>query len=417
MISLDRIGKILGCSLNRHLPIASYAIDSRDCRRGSLFFALKGEKTDGHTYLPEVAETGAFAAVVTKGYKGPSYGLELLFVDDVLESLHTLARVIFKERQQKVIAITGSVGKTTTKEFISALIEDHFKIFKTEGSRNTQLTFPLTILGTTGEEDYLVLEMGMTHSGNIKKLVSIAPPDIVVLTPIGIGHTQFHEDVESVAKAKCEIFTPKTEYAVIHIDSANLPVVQEECFCDHVVYPTDIGIPSPFIETHLTENFIGAAEVALHLGMHKEEILFQSKKLKPYERRFQKKMHEGILFIDDSYNANPISTAAALSNLPKPGSGGRKIFAFGAMGELGQFSLASHIHVGRIAVEKVDALFCIGEEARPLLEIFAKKGKEAKFYTCYQEMKEDLRSAAKEGDVVLVKGSKFHKLWELIDYI
>lgn len=417
MIPLEKVASILGHRIERRLPITSFVIDSRQVKPGSLFFAYKGEKVDGHSFLPEVAEKGAFAAVVSEGYKGPSYGMELIYVKDVKESLHDLAKTIHQERKTRVIGITGSVGKTTTKEFIATLLEKKFRIYKTPGSCNSQMTLPLAILGAKGNEQYLVLEMGMTHRGNIANLVKIAPPEIVVLGPIVIGHSAFHEDLESIARAKCEIFTSHAEFAVIHEISAQQKTVIDSCNCPNVVYPTDIGIKSPFVESHLTENFIGACEVALHLGMTKMEIQNRISYLKPFQRRFEKIRHQGVLYIDDSYNANPTSTIAALMNLPEPKKGGRRIFAFGSMKELGKFCFESHSQVGLLAAEKVDELLCIGEEAKPMIACFSNRSKGARQFSCYQEMKRALQEMVKEGDVVLIKGSNSHKLWELIDHI
>lgn len=415
MISLEKIAKILGVRKEKRLPITSFTIDSRKCERGSLFFACKGEHFDGHNFLPEVAEAGAFAAVVSDGYKGNSYGLELLHVKDVQESLRHLAKTIHEERKTTVIGITGSVGKTTTKEFIATILEKKFRIYKTPGSWNSQATFPLVILNAKGDEDFLVLEMGMTHKGNIANLVAIAPPDIVVLTPIVLGHSEFHNDVEDIARAKCEIFTSKAKFAVIHQISAMHEAVKEACHCPCVIYPTDIGMQSPFVETHLTENFIGAYEVAIHLGMTRGEVQNRIPYLKPFHRRFEKVKHNGILYVNDSYNANPASTIAALMNLPEPAEGGKRIFAFGSMKELGKFSLESHSQVAHLASGKVDYLLCIGEETKPMVEHFIHQNKPATYYSCYQKMKVALQEIAKEGDVVLIKGSNSHKMWELID--
>ena len=417
MITLQKISDLLGCGLTRHLPIQSFVSDSEECREGSIFFALKGLRHDAHKFLGDAADRGAYAAVVSKDYKGGDFGLELLYVDDVLLSLQQLARSILKLRKTKVIGVTGSVGKTTTKEFIATLLEKKFNIYKTPGTRNTQVTLPLSILSAKGDEDYLVLEMGMTHKGNLKQLVSIAPPNIVVLTPIVIGHAQFHNNLEEIAEAKCEIFHDVTEYAVIHQLSAARKAVFDNCACPNVIYPTEIDIDSPFSETHLTENFIGACEVALYLGMTKIEILKRVPLLKPVERRFVKKLHKGAIYVDDTFNANPTSMIAALQNLPKPGPGGKRIAVLGAMGELGKFSFASHQQVGRLALDTVDKLICKGEETKPFVEMFRKKGKEVTYLESNASIRSSLQDAVKDGDVVLVKGSKYHKLWEVIDYI
>ncbi|MBS0585569.1 MAG: hypothetical protein JSR76_04630 [Verrucomicrobia bacterium] len=418
MTMLVKLARILGCPIEEHLPISSYVFDSRSVQKGSLFFALKGAKVDGHDFLQEVKERGAYAAVVSKRYQGPDYGLILLYVEDPLEALQRLAREILKERKTRIIGVTGSVGKTTTKEFIAKILEAKYKIGKNPLSYNSQVTLPMVILNAKGNEDFLVLEMSMTEKGHLKKLVSIAPPEIVVITPIVLCHASRFEGVEDIAAAKAEIFTSKCQFAVIHTKSAHLQAIQEACTSENMLYPYDNPeIASPFRETHLTENFMGAVEVALHLGLTQEQIRVQARLLKPMQHRFEKKMIRNITVIDDSYNANPTSVFAALMNLPKPAKQGKTIAILGSMADLGKFSYLSHQQVGEEALKRVDQLYCIGEECRPMVDLFTKAGKSVEIFSDYNLLKKVARDSAEAGDVVLVKGSNFHKLWEVVDFI
>ena len=414
MYSLRKIANWLGLECDRHLPIVSFAIDSREVEKGSIFFALSGEKVHGHDFLQEVSRKGAFAAVVESDYRGENFGLVLFYVDDVVRALQDVARKALLERKTRVIGITGSIGKTTTKEFLYEVLRTKFRVEKTVGNRNTQRTLPLAILNAKGDEDFLILEMSMTAKGHIRNLVRMAPPEIVIITPIAYSHAYHFQDLEEIASAKMEIFTVKTDFAVIHEKSADLRTVQEGCICEHVIYPQPLPFPSPFDETHLTENVSAAVLVGSYLGLTNEEMSLAARRLKPYEHRFEKKNIRGITFIDDAYNANSTSMIAALHNLPKPQLGKKTIAVLGSMGELGKFSEECHREVAEVALGRVDMLYCIGEEAKPMVEMFQTGGKPASFFTCYDELKENLHKVAVEGDVVLVKGSNFHKLWQVI---
>ena len=145
--------------------------DSREIQPGDLFFALQGEKVDGHIYLQEVAAKGACAAVVSKNYSGDHFGMVLFAVDDVLGSMQMMAKTIFSQNKARVVAVTGSVGKTTTKEFIATLLQSKFRVIKTPGNANSQVGLPLFILNNVIDEEFFVVEMGMTASGEIAKLI------------------------------------------------------------------------------------------------------------------------------------------------------------------------------------------------------------------------------------------------------
>ena len=227
-IPIRLIAQKIGLVLEEETFVSGYRIDSRRILPGELFFALKGEKVDGHAFLGSVKEKGGVAAIVSKEYRGSDCGLILLRVESVEESLQSLARSFLEESKTKVIGVTGSVGKTTTKDFIATLLGKKFKTAKSFASYNTKLTLPMTILNLEGNEEALVLEMGMSEPGDIKRLVEIAPPDIAVLTKVALAHTAFFPGgIEEIAKGKAEVFShPKTRFAV-----AAYPFFQEfgEC--------------------------------------------------------------------------------------------------------------------------------------------------------------------------------------------
>jgi UDP-N-acetylmuramoyl-tripeptide--D-alanyl-D-alanine ligase len=415
MYTLSKIANWLGQTCDKDCPISFFSIDSREVEKGGIFFALKGEKVDGHNFLEEVARKGVSAAVVSKKYVGLNFGLRLFYVDDVIQALQEIARRALLERKTKVIGITGSLAKTTTKEFLYHVLQSKFFIKKSEGNRNTQSTLPLAILNAEGNEEYLILEMSMTKKGHITNLVQMAPPEIVVLTPITICHATHFQDVEGIASAKAEILAPSAKFAVIHETSISYKAVRKALTCDFAVYPKKINFEIPFQESHLRENVAGVIEVAKYLGLRDDEIIASLRGLKAFEHRFEKIVHRGITFIDDAYNANGLSMIAALKNLPNPKPGKKKIAVLGSMADLGKYSDAVHRDVANVAASYVDLLYCIGDHAKPMVEVFEKMKKEVLFFSSYEELKSRLRVVAEEGDVVLVKGSNFHKLWKVIE--
>ena len=183
-----------------------YIFDSRQCALGDTFIALKGEKVDGHLYLETAAKKGARTAIVSKEYKGDSFGLELVRVDDPLLEIQKRARQSITERGAFVVGITGSVGKTTTKEFISEILGRYYRVAKTPGNANSQISMPVSILNADPKAEVFVLEMGASEPGNLDTLTSIAPPDFAVLTHISHSHTEFFGGLEGVAREKKKIF-------------------------------------------------------------------------------------------------------------------------------------------------------------------------------------------------------------------
>ncbi|NGX50908.1 MAG: UDP-N-acetylmuramoyl-tripeptide--D-alanyl-D-alanine ligase [Chlamydiae bacterium] len=422
--TLREITHFFGQESDRTDQIVHVACDSRKVERGSLFFALKGEKVDGESFLEESAKRGAVGAVVSKGYSGPDFGCTLIRVDDVTRALQELACEVYQESHPFVVGVTGSAGKTTTKEFIATLLAEKFPVGKSSGSMNSQVGLPLTLLNWKGEERVIVLEMGMSHKGEIARLIEIAPPDLGVLTNISYQHSAFFPDLDAIARAKCEMFaSPKMKMGIFNLGVERFQAVKElelskEWFhlsdlrADYTLKKVDVS--APFEESHFNENFLAAVAVARSFDLSWEEIGQGAKKLKPYDHRFQKKEKRGILFIDDAYNASPLSVKAALANLPP---GRRRIGLLGAMGELGDMEERCHREVGECAVKVLDQLICIGATCTPMVEIFRREGKEGALFETKEEATEHLKSVMREGDVVLIKGSNLQKLWTILERI
>ncbi len=447
---LSTIAKILGSRIENenyieHLNdkyVEHFEFDSRKLVQNSLFFALKGEKFDGHDFLREAAEKKAAGAVVSRDYQGNPFGLSLIRVDDVVGSLQDLAKETLSKRSLKIVGITGSVGKTTTKEFVATLLSARFRIGKIPGNRNTQVSFPTSILNhLNGEEEVFVAEMGISLPGEMANLVDIAPPDIVLINKIAFSHAEFFVDgIRGIAREKGEILSHfKTKHAIIHNQAFSFEEISKRVprststfgldpSLDYCVHFVEEGIiikekngfstrvfTLPFQASHLCENFLGAAVVARNLGMEWEEIIKQSAHLKTYIHRFDKVEKKGITFIDDCYNANPESMKAALQNLPKPSQGGKTVAVLGAMKELGKYSEDFHREIGKCALDAVDHLLCFGKECLPMTDVFTKEGRPVDHFPDLSSLREKLQNVMQPGDVVLIKGSNSLQMWRLLE--
>lgn len=439
MYTCKEIADYLGILSSSLAPILGFRQDSRLVQEGDLFFALPGNRVDGHVFLGEIAKKGAVAAVVSKQYKGPSYGLSLLAVEDVMSSLHLLAHDLFSQRNTRVIGVTGSVGKTTVKEFIATLLSAKFRVAKTPGNANSRVGVPLALLNGDTEAELFVVEMGMNQKGQIAKLASIAPPEIAMITNVGLAHSvNFPEGLEAIAAAKAEILSnSKTRLAILGPDTLEFLAIKDsllpkkkygltkgldlylearkEKFCLIENASCSSFFPLPFQAKHLWENFCGAALVAREFGLCWEKIIEQAQQLKTTSHRFNIIEKKGIVFVDDSYNANLFSMRAAFKSLPKPTSKGKTIAVIGDMKELGRFTITSHLEVAKQALEVTDVLLCLGKDCLPMVELFMKNKRRVYLYSDFQDLYKAVYALAKQGDVILIKGANSHQLWRLLD--
>ncbi len=440
--SLLELARSLDIDLGMDAQVSGYQIDSRNLRAGDLFFALRGEKVDGHAFLRDAADRGAAGAVVEKGCP-PLTGLPLLEVDDPLQALHKLARLGIERRPARILGITGSVGKTTAKEFAATLLEKKFPLYKSPGSFNAQRTFPLNLLNRSGEEELLVLEMGMSLPGEIERLVSIAAPDIALITKIALSHVaNFPDGIEGIARAKAEIASnPKTRTVIVDLEFLGYAAAKT-IGAEKITFSTsdrtadyylsqvegqyridERGVRAhqfdlPFHETHFLHDFTAALAAARQMGMSWEEIEQQIPKLAPPKMRFEQLECNGMRLINDAYNANPASMRAALENLPQPKEGGKKIAVFGSMQkELGSFSKEAHEEIGRLAQKHVDVLLSVGKEARGLNEAFSEAKKPCEHFETKEALLERLHEMARPGDIVLIKGARAMQMEQVVEGI
>ena len=416
------------------------AIDSRKIVAGDLFFALPGNRVDGHAFLKEAASKGAVCAIVQEGYRGDSGGLPLLFVRDVLTALQELARKSLASRSSRVIAISGSLGKTTTKEFTTALLRTRYRVFSNPLSYNSQATLPLSILMAEGDEEYLILEMGMTHEGNIKNLISIAPPDIALITTIAVQHAvNFSDGLVGISREKASLFShSKTTLGLVHRDILHFDAVASTGGCTKKTFslatreadyfleaipqgvrvhakgekPCDCFLTLPIKVHH--HNFLAAVALAHHLDVPWSSICGVAPTLKLPPMRFEPVEKQGILFINDAYNANPDAMIAALENLPKPQPGCKTIAVLSEMDALGDYTEQGHALVAETALQYADYVLCLGSRCETMRAIWKSAQKPVELFQTRADLSAALKALAHPGDVVLLKGARAYALDQLL---
>ncbi len=429
MRSTDEIvnvtGGILSCPCTS--LIHRYQIDSREVNKGDLFFALNGEKVNGHTFLENVARRGAVAAVVNEDYSGEHFGLSLIKVPCPLTALQTLARSVVRKMSCRIVGITGSIGKTTTKTFLATLLQNKLRLMVTPGNQNSQVGLPLAILNEVkGDEELLILEMGMSKKGELANLVELFPPDIALITHIDTVHIANFSSLEEIILEKSEILkNPRTKIGIFPENIKGKKIFSEtgscvkQKFCptsaEGNILEKESGIP--FKQKHILQNLAGALAVARSLGYSYEELLPECSRLELPERRGARIEKNGVIFLNDSYNACPDSMKAAMDSLPGPEGDGRRIAVLGEMLELGKLSEACHYIVGEYSINFIDIAFCIGEGSRTIVQCRKEAGKAAEFFPNLEHLAAKLKDFLLPGDVVLLKGSKAVGLWKLIEMV
>ena len=423
------------------MPFTRACVDTRKLERDDLFFALTGAKTDGHHFLQEAASKGASLLVIKKSYPTEQkFACPILRVDDPLEMLHQMAKEAISRLAPKTVAITGSFGKTTTKEFLVQILSPYRRVLSTAGTQNSQIGLPVSLLNSIqGDESHCVVEMGLTEAGHIAKLVELVPPDLAVITALAPVHIAQFENMQALARAKFEIFSnPRTKTGLISKECAQYQALLERLVSfgtyslqaidadwrlqverDHllvqngedVVQLPKVGLPA----VHFYQNLLGAIACARWCGLSWEEIQGSVTRVKLYERRFQEVVKQGIIFIDDAYNAGEATMICALQSFAQRESTGKKIAILGELAELGEFSEETHRRVGLCALECVDGVICFGDGCKPIVDIWKKKGREAPLFLEMQEMIEHLKQKLNGGDLVLLKGSRGNRLERVLE--
>ncbi len=420
-----------------------YSTDTRTLKKGELYIALKGERVDGHDFLEQAGKQGACAALVSSSYQGGDFGQILLPVPDPLKALQEIARKTLQKHPVRIAAVTGSLGKTTTKEFLKTFLSTKYRVSASPGNSNSQVGIPLAILNhSDGTEDILVLEMGMTHPGQIAGLVDIAPPELALITTAALVHAWNFDSLEDIMRAKAEILAhPKTKCGIVNYDILKLDDVKKTGTCQKVSFSVVDLHADYFMEVkgntlivkekgkttelgtldlpgnHNVQNMLTAIAAARYFDLSWEEIKSSIPTLVLPERRLQLVKKNGMVIFNDAYNAAELSVKSALESLPKPEGNGTKIAVLGSMMELGKFSDGCHYRVGEHALKYVEKVFCLGEETRPIYNLWMKEEKHAEIFTDRQSLVYSLKKAVKPNDVILLKGSRSKELWKVVDEI
>lgn len=431
-------GTLIGGNEAKEYTVTGVEIDSRRVKAGDLFVAIPGEKVDGHKFIPDVLKKGAYALSKQSLDVDGAY----ILVEDTVTAMKRLARFYRNTLDIKVVGITGSVGKTSTKEMIASVLDTKFRVHKTQGNFNNGIGLPLTIFQIEKEHQVAVLEMGISEFGEMHELADMAQPDIMVITNIGLCHLENLKTRDGILKAKTESFAHLKPDGVVILngDDDKLSTVEQVAGRKPVFYGikgrnlcetsvcadavTEHGLEGMTAEFHTPQgdmevfipipgehnvyNALAATCVAEQLGLSMDEIKCGIAAASTISGRTNLIHTKGMTVIDDCYNANPVSMKASLDVLSK--AGGRKIAVLGDMGELGEDEKQLHYEVGIYAgTLPIDLLFCVGTLSEELAE-GAKKQNPAltvKHYATREEMTEELLAAVKEGDTVLVKASHF----------
>ncbi len=442
-LKLSEIAKAAGGKLlasEGDAVVTSFSTDSRESRPGMMFVPIRGEKTDAHIYIDSVFEQGAAASFTD--HELPSPRGPLVLVKDCREALQKAAAYYRSQFSIPVVGVTGSVGKTTSKEMIAQALEARFRVLKTAGNQNSQVGVPLTVCGLKKEHTAAVVEMGVSMPGEMARIAAVSKPTCAVVTNIGISHIEYLKSRENIMAEKLHIADHLPEQGVLFVngDDDLLCTLKEyrgkrvvtfglgpHCDwkatelrqADKGTFFTCWGqggeklemfVPTPGL--HHVRNALAAAAAAKYLGIPLEETSRALAAYKPPAMRQEILESGGITIIDDSYNASPDSMKGALDILVSRKTSGKKVAVLADMLELGEEALRSHWEIGEYAKEKgIDLLLCIG----PLMREAAKGyGEGAKWFSTNEEAVSFLRLALSSGDAVLVKGSRGMKTDEIV---
>jgi len=428
------------------LAVSRISTDSRTLQPGDLFVPLRGENFDGHRFIEQASQRGAAGAMVEENWRGTApETFALLRVPDTLAGYQKLAANYRRSLPLKVIVITGSNGKTSTKDFLAATLSRGFRVTKTEGNFNNHVGLPQTILAASSDDEIAVWEIGMNHPGEIAALSKIAFPDAAIITNVGLAHIEFMGSREAIATEKGSLaeavgaegtvilnaddsfsgeIAKRTHAKVIFagIEKGSVratEVSQSPTGCEFTIlegaHRCRAQLPVPGI--HMVQNAILAVAAGRAFGLSLEDCAAGLASTPLTKARLQIKEINGIQFIDDSYNANPDSMKAALRTLVELDADGRRIAVLGEMSELGEESERGHREVGEAAAAfGIDELIAVGATGAAMARAAGKAGlKKSVGVDGAVEAAELLGETASPGDLILVKGSRSARMERVLE--
>jgi UDP-N-acetylmuramoyl-tripeptide--D-alanyl-D-alanine ligase len=448
-LPISQVAKFAGGSLSSgdgSVVIDKIRTDSRTIKRGELFVALRGENFDGHNFVEAVAKAGAVGAIVEADWEGAvPETFALIRAGNTLRAYQELAANYRRSVSLKVVAITGSNGKTSTKDFTAAVLARRFQVTKTEGNFNNHVGLPRTILEATSRDEVAVWEIGMNHPGEVAALARLAMPDVAIITNIGVAHIEFMGSREAIAtekgalaeavgaqgtvilnaddsftgsiaaRARAKVLLAGTTAGTIRASE----ISQSESGTDFTIlegaHRCRAQLPVPGL--HMVQNALLAIAAGRVFGLSLEDCAAGLIAAPLTKARLQIKEIQGVHFLDDSYNANPDSMKAALHTLVELDVDGKRIAVLGEMRELGSESEHGHREVGETAAAlKLDHLITIGNMAATIAQAAEHAGLEKSVAVqSTLEAAELLSEIAAPGDLVLIKGSRAARTEEVIE--
>ncbi len=449
-MTLNEVIKIIGGNAGEfdsamlERDISGYSIDSRTIRNGELFFAIKGEVHDGHKFVANVLAKGAIAAVVSDA----AAGARLIKVEDPLAALQRLAAAVVRDWRGQLIAVTGSAGKTTTKDLTATVLSQSGRVIKTQGNLNNAYGLPLSILkmetdGARADDfDFGVFEMGMNHAGEIADLTAFAPPDVGMVTNVAAVHLEFFDSIDGIADAKAEMVRGIKPGGTAILNADDFRVARMRQLGDDISYLTfgidesadvmardiasdglsgteftlvtrrgDVRARLPLVGKHNLYNALAASAVAEHYEAPLQQIAVAFAQVAaPKMRGEVLRFTEGFTVIDDSYNSNPRALVEMVTTMQASRGYQRKIVVAGEMLELGEASAELHREAGeKIAALGIDLLLGVRGLASELIHgahASGMKKNAAFFFASPQEAADFLIKEVRAGDLILVKGSR-----------
>lgn len=445
--------ELINKELLKRRTVSGVSTDSRTVRKDDLFFAIKGDTFDAHLFIDDVVKAEAAAIVVNREWADKNdlyfraFPCVFVVVNDTTVAYGELARIYRNKFDIPVIAIAGSNGKTTTKEMVAAVLKMKFAVLSTEGNLNNHIGVPRTLFRLTSKHEVAVVEIGTNHFGELKYLCSIAQPTHGLITNIGKEHLEFFGDETGVAREERELFQYLRENggtAFVNSDDKFLAddgSALKKSFCygikakvdvrakkimtnelgqsafevrwdkKNVHFAVKLAVPGQ----HNIINALAACAVGLKMKVKPKKIASALRKFSPTSKRMEVLSQNGVIILNDTYNSNPDSVAAALQTLQSFNTSGRKIAVLGDMRELGEVSKREHTNIGVTASEmKIDRMLTFGPYSKYTGEAF---GEGAQHFETKTDLANELKSFLTHGDVVLVKGSRGMKMEEVVNSI
>jgi UDP-N-acetylmuramoyl-tripeptide--D-alanyl-D-alanine ligase len=405
--------------------------DTRSLRPGAVFFALRGERHDGHGFVPDALAAGASAVIVEEWQGVTPDGAAVIRVEDTLGALQRLACWYRSRLDLPVVAVTGSNGKTSTKDFTASVLSQRFRVSATKGNLNNHIGLPLTVLSTGAEHTAAVWEMGMNHVGELAPLCEIARPKIGIITNIGTAHIEYMGTRETIAEEKgalarslpadgtllvsagCEFyeyFRQRTHARIVPVGNGRGVVRAEEirisASCSEFVLVIEgcdpVAVRIGVSGRHMITNALLAAAAGWTLGLAPEEIARGLSDAVLTGGRLRRFEWNGITILDDTYNANPESMAAAIEALAEIPVTGRRIAVLGRMAELGVYATSAHHRIGKLAAERGIQVISVGVGAEGISE----GAGSSRHFADTLAAAEAVAAMSASGDAVLFKGSR-----------